>query len=403
MISDLYLYDAVRTPRGKGSAKGALAALAPEELIAQLISALSRRCGEDAIRSSASLTLGCVGQVDAQGGHLALISALHAGLPHTMAKLTVNNFCVSGLSAIASAARDASGSGDDRLRIAGGVEMMSAVPFMADRASYYTDTQTARRLRYAPVALAADLMATREAIPKTELDRVTARSHQRAAAAQARDDAPEIITVCGPDGETRLAKDESVRADFTEDRLSAFPPAFAELGAEGYDAMMSEAALGGAAVDHVHSLANCPPPADGAALALIGSRAAGRAAGLAPKARIRALVQSAGDPVVQLTAGFAAMDAALDQAGSSLGDMDRIEFMEAFAAPVVRFERVYKPDPDRVNPDGGHLAMGHPMGASGAILATTLLAGLERCGGALGLAVAHGGSGVGAALVLERV
>jgi len=399
---DLHLYDAVRTPRGKAKETGGLAGVTPHALVAQLVAALVKRNNAEAVERAASLTLGAVGQVGAQGGHLALVSRLHAGLPCEMRALTINNFCVSGLTAIRLAAHEASAAGDDRLRLAGGVEMMSRVPFMGDQAFYYADPETSRALRYVPVALSADLMATREGFEKTDLDAVTARSHQRAAAAWERGGLEEVVAATGPDGAILLDRDEPVRSGTTPDTLAAIEPAFAGLGAKGFDALMLAARPELNEIRHVHSAANCPPPCDGAALALLGSKAAGDRAGLKPKARIRGFAEATGDPVLQLTAGFDAMDKLLAETGLALTDFDRIEFMEAFAAPPLKFERERKPDMDRVNPEGGHLAMGHPMGASGAILAATALSGLTRQDGALALVVAHGGSGVGAAMAIER-
>jgi acetyl-CoA C-acetyltransferase len=402
-LTDAWIYDAVRTPRGKGREGGALAGLGPHELIAQLVAALKDRAGAGAVDSASALILGCVGQVGPQGGNIALVSRLHAGLPHDMTAWTLNNFCVAGLTAAGQAAALAS-AGENRLMLAGGVEMMSHVPFMGDKASYYTDPDLARALRYAPVALSADLLATKAGLDRAALDHEVITSHQRAARAWAegRHDAA-VIPVRGPDGNVLLERDECIRPGMDQAALDALPPAFEKLGAAGYDAMMLAANPGLERVEHLHSIAHCPPMADGAALALIGSKAAGEAAGLKPKARIRARIDRGGDPVDQLTAGFSAMDALLEETGLTLRDFDRIEFMEAFAAVPALFRRDRGADPDRVNVNGGHLAMGHPMGATGAILLTTLVHELIRCGGSLGLAVAHGGSGTGSAMIVERL
>ncbi|KAA5805391.1 acetyl-CoA C-acyltransferase [Alkalicaulis satelles] len=401
-LSDAYLYDAVRTPRGKGREGGALAHIGPHELVSQLVAALKDRTSPDAVESASALILGSVGQIGSQGGNIALVSRLHAGLPHETAAWTLNNFCVAGLTATGQAAALAS-AGEPALMLAGGVEMLSQVPFMGDKASYYTDPDLSRALRYAPVALSADLMATKEGLSRAELDAEVIASHERAAQAwaQGRHDAA-VAPVRGPDGAIVLARDECIREGMDQAALDALPPAFAKMGAAGYDAMMLKANPGLEAVSHLHSVAHCPPMADGAALTLIGSRAAGDAAGLKPKARILARIDASGDPVDQLTAGFAAMDALLSMTGLSLDDFDRIEFMEAFAAVPAKFRRDRGADPSKVNVNGGHLAMGHPMGATGAILLTTLVHELERCGGALGLAVAHGGSGTGSAMIVER-
>lgn len=402
-MTQTFIYDAVRSPRGKAGPEGKLASLAPHALTTALVRALEGRNGAQAVSGAASLTLGCVGQIGAQGGHLALVTRLHAGLPDAVRALTINNYCVSGLTAVGMAASEAAARGDYHLRLAGGVEMMSAVPFMGDKAHYYADPKTAAALRYVPVALSADLMATMEGFTKADLDEASARSHNRAAAAWEKGGLSEVIAISGEDGTPLLDRDESVRTGMSVEKLARFEPAFAEMGKAGFDAIMLKARPELSAIHHVHSVANCPPICDGAALALVGTQDAGKAAGLKPRARIRAAVEATGDPVLQLTAGFAAMEQILKETGLTLSDFDRIEFMEAFAATPVKFERDYKPDMDKVNPDGGHLAMGHPMGASGAILLATMLGGLERSGGSLGLIVAHGGSGVGSAMVVERV
>ncbi|WP_417482427.1 acetyl-CoA C-acyltransferase [Maricaulis sp.] len=402
-MTEICIYDAVRTPRGKGKPGGALSTLTPHELVGQLTTALRSRCGETALDRVASLTLGCVGQIGAQGGQLALVSKLHAGLPVATSSRTVNNFCVSGLTATRIAALESAATGDDQLRLAGGVEMMSIVPFLADNGFYYADPDTARALRYVPVPLSADLMATMHGYTRADLDEITMRSHHRAARAWSGVPLQEVIPVHGADGTVLLDRDESIRPDMSMESLAGLKPAFVQAGAEGFDTVMLKARPELDEITHSHTVAHCPPIADGAALVLLGSAAAGAAAGLKPRARIRAVTDASADPVLQLTAGFKAMELALAETGLTLGDMDRIEFMEAFAATPVKFERDYAPDPAKVNPQGGHLAMGHPMGASGGILLATLLAGLERDGGTLGLAVVHGGSGVGSAIIIERV
>ena len=402
-LSDAYVYDAVRTPRGKGKEGGSLSGVPPHELVAQLLRALRTRVPEDAVTRAGALTLGCVGQFESQGGNIALVSRLHAGLPHDVPAMTLNNFCVSGLTTAGLAAQAAS-AGEARMMIAGGVEMMSQAPFMGDKASYYADPALAKALKYAPVALSADLMATKEGFSKEALDVIALRSHQRAAKAWADGlYAASVVPVAAADGSTTLAHDELVRPDLTLEKLAALPPAFQEMGRTGFDEMMLLENPDLTAVKHVHSVADCPGMADGAALALIGSKAAGEAHGLAAKARVLAWTEATGDPVDQLTAGFAAMERVCAETGFALSDFDRIEFMEAFAAVPAKFEKDYAPDMDAVNVNGGHLAMGHPMGASGAILLTGLVHELARIGGGRGLVVAHGGSGVGSAMVVERL
>jgi acetyl-CoA acetyltransferase family protein len=400
---DAFIFDAVRTPRGKGRPEGSLAAVQPSELVTQLVRALQARVGREAVAAAEHFSLGCVTEVGAQGGHIALIARIRAGLPETLPCLTLNNFCVSGLSAIAQAARRVA-LGEVGLALAGGVESMSQVEFLADRASYYDDMALAGSLGWAPVGLAADLMAAREGIDRAALDAASLRSHARARAAwdQGRFDAS-VIPVTGEDGAVLLARDETVRDLGDGSGLARTRLAFDQIGAAGFDDIILEQRPELDALPHVHTLAHCPPIADGAGLVLVGSAEAGRAAGLTPLARIRALAETADDHVLQLTAGFSAMELALKRAGCALADMGAIEFMEAFAAAAVKFDRDYRPDPERVNVNGGHLAMGHPMGASGAILTGTLLDAMRRLDAGLGVVAATGGVGVGAAMVLERV
>jgi len=399
---DVFVFDAVRTPRGKGRPDGALAKTAPSELVAQLVRALERRVGREAVHAAEHFSLGCVTQVGGQGGHVALIARILAGLPETLPCLTLNNFCVSGMSAIAQAARRVA-VGEIGMALAGGVECMSQSQFLADRATYYEDMTLAGELGWAPVGLAADLMAAREGIERGALDEVVLRSHARARAAWAAgrfDD--RVIPVTGEDGAVILARDENVRDLGDGASLARARLAFDQVGAAGFDEIILARHPELATLPHIHTIAHCPPISDGAGLALIGSREAGERLGLTPVARILAMAETADDHVLQLTAGFRALDAALARSGRSLVDMGAIEFMEAFAAVPVKFERDYKPDLARTNPNGGHLAMGHPMGASGAILVGALLDSMDALGADLGVVAATGGVGVGAAMVLER-
>jgi len=401
---DVFIYDAVRTPRGKGRPDGSLATTPPAELVVQLVRALEQRLGREAVHAIGDFALGCVTEVGAQGGHLALMARIRAGLPETVPCLTLNNFCVSGMSAVAQAARRVA-LGEVGLALAGGVECMSQVTFLADQANYYTDMALAGALGWAPVGLAADLMAAREGIDRAALDAVVLRSHERAAKAwtDGRFDR-RVIPVTGDGGGTVLGRDENIRDLGDGVILARARLAFDAVGAAGFDDIIlaSHPELG-ATLPHVHTVAHCPPISDGAGLVMLGSAAAGAAAGLKPIARIAAMAETADDHVVQLTAGFAALDLALVRAGRGLSDMGAIEFMEAFAAVPVKFERDYKPDLDRVNVNGGHLAMGHPMGASGGILVGTLLDAMDHLGADSGVVAATGGVGVGAAMVLDRV
>lgn len=399
---DAYIYDAVRTPRGKGRPDGALSGLMPHDLVVQLIDGIGDRNGPDTLAAIARLLLGCVGQVGAQGGHIALVSRIASALVDDVAVKSINNYCVSGLSAANEGVLWAR-AGAGGLTLAGGVEMLSQVPFLADKAAYYSDPGVARALNWAPPIMGAELTATLENFTKTELDEITLRSHQRAASAWSEGRfADLVLPVLDMSGETLLQQDELVRSALTMEKLSEKAPAFAEEGAKGYDAIMLDAFPELDAISHVHSVANCPGMADGAALVLLGSRQAGRKADLRPRARVIAIAEAAGDPVLQFSAGFSAMEQALQKAGLNLAQLDLIEFMEAFAVVPLKFERNYDVDPGIVNVNGGHLAMGHPMGATGAILVASLLHELERRDANTGMVVAHAGGGIGAAMIIER-
>jgi acetyl-CoA C-acetyltransferase len=387
----VFIYDAVRTPRGKARPDGTLAPFKPQDLVAGLVDALEQRVG-DVRRRADTLALGCVGQIGAQGGNIALVTKFRAGLPDATSAYTLNNYCVSGLSAVAQVAAAIS-AGTADFALAGGVESMSRVPFMGDKADFYAERALPQRARYVPVAVAADILAMDQNVSRDALDAVTLTSHQRAAAAEA-DDAlnRSRIPVHAADGSIALARDEGVRAGTTQQSLAAMQPAFGEV-ANAYRAV-----LGDRPIDHRHTIANAPPITDGAALAFVGARNGGK-----PRARILSYAESGGDPQASLTAGFAAMDMALARAGMSLKDIGRIEFMEAFAVTIALFLRDRAADPARVNVAGGHLAKGHPLGASGAILLSSLLDALEAAGESTGLVVASGASGIGAAMVVERV
>lgn len=378
-----FIVDAVRTPRGKARPDGGLAALTPHALVAALVDALDVRTNGQA-RNADGLFLGAVGQVGAQGAHVALVSKMYAGLPDSAFALSVNNYCVSGLTTIGQAANMIANAGAQRL-LAGGVEMMSRVPFMGDKADYYEDASFPLRTRYIPVVVAADRLAEDIGVTRQEMDCAALRSQQRTAAAEGTALTASRIVVNGLDVE------EPARASTTAETLAAMPAAFGPLGAQYADA------LGGRKIDHRHTVAHAPPMCDGAGLALVSSN------GKDARARIVAYVETGGDPHASLTAGFTAMDAALEKAGLDLKAMDRVEFMEAFAVTIVKFLRERDVDVDKVNVGGGHLAKGHPMGATGAILLSSLLDALDDCQGRYGLVVAAGAQGVGAAMVVERL
>lgn len=381
-----WIFDVLRTPRGKARAEGGLAALKPQQLVGGLIEALEARGRSP--KSAESLVLGCVGQVGTQGGHIALVSKLYAGLDDAASALTLNNYCVSGLTAIGLAARQVAGR--QTTALAGGVEMMSQVPFMGDKAAYYTDASFAKRTRYVPVVLAADRLAEAQGVTRDELDRLALLSQQRAAASEAQG-----VLQASRVAVNGLSRDECIRPQTTAESLAAMPPAFAAVAEQYADALEGP-------IDHRHTIAHAPPVCDGAGLALIGGSERDEA-GRAPRARIVAYAEAGGDPYASLLAGMSAMERVLQQSGLALEAMDRIEFMESFAVTMALFVRRYRPDLQKTNVAGGHMAKGHPMGGSGAILLSSLLDALDDCAGRYGLVVCSGAGGVGSAMIVERV
>ena len=378
-----YILDAVRTPRARARPDGGLASMKPHELVGGLIDALDARNG-GAARKVDALILGAVGQVGAQGANVALVSKMYAGLPDEASAWSINNYCVSGLTAIGQAAQMIE-AGGAKTALAGGVEMMSRVPFMGDKADYYEDSSFPPRTRYIPVVVAADRLAEDIGVSREEMDAAALTSQQKTAAAEGTPLVNSRIPLNG------LDKEEPARASTTAESLAAMPAAFGALG-EQY-----AAALDGRVIDHRHTVAHAPPMCDGAGLAIVTGEAAGA------RAKIVAYAEAGGDPAASLTAGFTAMDRALARANLTLDDMDRIEFMEAFAVTIVKFMRERKVDPDKVNVGGGHMAKGHPMGATGAILLSSLLDALDACAGRYGLVVAQGAQGVGSAMIVERM
>jgi acetyl-CoA C-acetyltransferase/acetyl-CoA acyltransferase len=351
-------------------------------LVGGLIEALKAR-GLDPSAAEA-LILGCVGQVEAQGGNIALISKLHAGLPDAAAAWTINNYCVSGLTAVGQAAGMVE-TGAASAVLAGGVEMMSRVPFMADRADYYEDAEFPPRTRFIPVAVAADRLAEDVGISREDMDAAALDSQRKTFAAEGTPLVASRIALGG------LDREECARPKTSPETLAALEPAFGGLAAR------YAAALDGRVIDHRHTVSHAPPMADGAGLAMVSSKRDGA------RVRILSHVEVGGDPAASLTAGFSAMDQALTRAGLTLQDMDRIEFMEAFAVTIAMFLRDREVDPERVNVGGGHLAKGHPMGATGVILLSSLMDALDACEGRYGLVAAAGAQGVGSAMIIERL
>ncbi|MGB1275783.1 MAG: acetyl-CoA C-acyltransferase, partial [Nannocystaceae bacterium] len=349
------------------------------------------------------IQLGCVTQVGDQGANIAKISALYAGWPASVSGATVNRFCASGLDAVANAAARVH-AGIHGMAVAGGVESMSRVPMLSDDGAWFHDPEVAARTEFIHMGISADLIATQLGLTRTELDEFAVRSHRLAAAAtEAGAFARSLVPVLGSDGEVVLDRDERIRPELTCEALAARGPAFAamlhgptkELVAAKYPELLP--------VAHHHHSGNGPGMVDGAALLLLGSPEAGRACGLQPRARIRGFATASVEPVLMLTAPAPATRKALAHAGLQVADIDSFEINESFSAPVIACQRALGIEMGRVNNWGGAIAMGHPLGATGAVLILTLLDRLEREDQQFGVVTMCAGAGLGAALVIERV
>lgn len=404
MATEAYVYEAIRTPRGRGKATGALHATKPIDLVTGLIHELRRRLPDLDPGAIDDVVLGVVSPHGDQGADLAKTAALAAGLPDSVAGVQQNRFCASGLEAVNMAAAKIRAGWDD-LVLAGGVESMSRVPIGSDGGPWAMDPLTNDALGYVPQGIGADLIATLEGFSRRDVDEYAALSHERAARAwkEGRFDRS-VIPVTDRAGLVVLDRDEHIRPGTTAGTLAALRPAFAAIGAEGgFDAVALQKYHWVEAIDHVHHAGNSSGIVDGAALLAVGSREAGERFGLAPRARIVAAAVTGSEPTIMLTGPAPATRKALARAGLSIGDIDLVEVNEAFSAVVLRFVREMGLDLDRVNVNGGAIAMGHPLGATGAMLLGTLIDELERRGLRYGLATLCVGGGMGIATVVERV
>ena len=401
--SEAYVYDAVRTPRGRGRETGSLHGVKPISLVTGLIDALrERNPGLDPERID-DLVLGIVTPVGEQGGDLARSAGILAGLPDTTGGVQLNRFCGSGLEAVNQAAARVR-SGWEHLILAGGVESMSRNPMGSDGGAWFLDPETALATDFVPQGVSADLIATLEGFSRTDVDDYAVRSQERAAKAQAGGHfARSIVPVRDANGLDVLAADEHLRPDTTRETLGKLRPSFAGLGeAAGFDAVALQKYHWVEAIDHVHHAGNSSGIVDGAALVLIGSGAVGAELGLTPRGRIRSVAVSGADPTLMLTGPAPATRKALAAAGLTLADIDLFEINEAFAAVVLKYIRDLGLDPDTVNVNGGAIALGHPLGATGAMLLGTVLDELERRDLHRAVVTLCIGGGMGVATVIER-
>jgi acetyl-CoA C-acetyltransferase len=404
MPEEALVFDAIRTPRGRGKPTGALHGVKPVSLVVGLVDELRRRHPGLDPGDVDDVVLGVVSPVGDQGADIAKTAALAAGLPATVAGVQLNRFCASGLEAVNIAAQKVR-SGWEDLVLAGGVESMSRVPMGSDGGAWATDPETNFATGFVPQGIGADLIATIEGFGREDVDRYAVESQARAAKAWSNGYfARSVVPVRDRNGIVVLEHDEHVRTDSTLESLGALKPSFARIGEEaGFDAVALQKYHWVERIEHVHTAGNSSGIVDGASLVLVGSERAGAAAGLRPRARVVATALSGADPTIMLTGPAPATRKALAKAGMTADDLDLVEINEAFAAVVLRFVRDLALDPDIVNVNGGAIAMGHPLGATGAMILGTLIDELERRHLRYGLATLCVGGGMGIATIVERL
>ena len=403
-MTEAYIYDAVRSPRGKGRPDGSLHELTSVALSAKVLNAVKERNGLEG-HAVEDVIWGNVTQVGEQGGCLARSAVLASDLDERIPGLAINRFCASGMEAVNLAANQVKG-GAGHAYIAGGVEMMGRVPMGSDGAAIAVDPGLAMKTYFVPQGISADIIATEYGFTRDQADALAMESQRRAAQAWKEGRfAKSVLTIKDQNGLPILATDEYMRPGTDMQALGALKPAFKEMGEmmPGFDkvAMMKYPHL--EKINHIHHAGNSSGIVDGAAAVLIGSAEFGRAHGLKPRARIRATAKIGTDPTIMLTGPVPATQKILKDSGLQIGDIDLFEVNEAFAAVVLRFQQAFDVDPALVNVNGGSIAMGHPLGATGAIIIGTLLDELERQDKAMGLATLCIASGMGAATIIERV
>jgi acetyl-CoA C-acetyltransferase len=409
-VVEALIYDAIRTPRGRGKPGkdgkpgGSLYEVKPVSLVVGLIDEIRRRRPALDPATIDDIILGCVSAVGDQGMVISRTAALVAGLPYTVAGVTLNRFCASGLEAVNQAAQKVRAGWDDMI-LAGGVESMSRVPMGSDGGAWAMDPETNYATGFIPQGISADLLATVEGLDRDAVDAYASRSHQRAAKAWA-DGAfdQSVIAVRDRIGQALLERDETIRPEASPETLGALEPSFAGIGdMGGFDAVALQRYHWLERIDHVHTAGNSSGIVDGASLVLIGTEAAGQAAGLTPRARVVSAVVTGAEPTIMLTGPEVAARKALAKAGLRAQEISLFEVNEAFAAVPLRFMRALDLDPEIVNVNGGAIAMGHPLGATGAMLLGTVLDELERRGGRYGMATLCVGGGMGIATIIERL
>jgi len=404
LSTDAFVYDAVRTPRGRGKPTGALHNTKPIDLVVGLVDALRRRHPDLDPAAIDDIVLGVVSPIGDQGSDIARIAAIAAGLPDTVAGVQENRFCASGLEAVNLAAAKVR-SGWEDLVLAGGVESMSRVPMASDGGAWMMDPMTSFATGFVPQGIGADLIATLGGWSRDDVDQFASLSHERATQAWKEGlFARSVVPVVDRNGLTLLDHDEHLRPGTTPQTLAGLKPSFADIGElGGFDAVALQKYHWVERIDHVHHAGNSSGIVDGAALVVIGNREVGERYGLRPRARIVSAAVSGSEPTIMLTGPAPASRKALAKAGLSVEDIDLFEMNEAFAAVVLRFAADLDISIDKVNVNGGAIAFGHPLGATGAMLLGTLIDELEHREQRYGLATLCVGGGMGVATIVERL
>ena len=401
-MTDAYIFDAIRTPRGKGNPSGALYEVRAIDLLSDTLKELQSRNNLDTTQVDDGI-FGCVTAMDDQGGNIGKAALLFADWSESVGGMQINRFCCSGLEAVNLAAMKIH-SGLDDLIVAGGVESMSRVPLHTDDGPMLFDPDVVGKINYIPQGVAADLIATREGFKRDELDAYALQSHQRATnAMQNGYFNASLVPIRDWVGLVILDKDEHVRPDCTMEGLSNLAPAFSEMGEMGFDAMAQKKYPSVEYIRHLHTAGNSAGSGDGAAAVLVGSLEKGKTLGLTPRARVVASATVSCEPTIMLLGHIAAAKKVLKKAGLAAKDIDLWEVNEAFAAVILKFQRDMAIDDTILNVNGGAIALGHPLGATGAMLLGTVLDELERRGQKRALIALGGGAGLGVATIIERV
>ncbi|MFC3679789.1 acetyl-CoA C-acetyltransferase [Bacterioplanoides pacificum] len=401
-MTEAYIYDAVRTPRGRGKADGSLHPVTPIKLISGLLKGLQQRHNLDTSLID-DVVLGCVEPVMEQGADIARTAVLMADYSQQTAGTVVSRFCASGLEAVNMASAKVK-AGEAQLAIGGGVECMSRVPMGAAGGAYYTDPTVTNKLSFTPQGVSADLIATLEGFSREDVDTYAAESQARAAHAWENGYFDHsVLPVKDELGQVILAKDEHMRPGVTADDLSALRPSFEGPGKLGFDAIAQQVYPQVENINHVHHAGNSSGIVDGAAAVLIGNKEVGEKLGLKPRARIVAQASVGSEPTIMLTGPTPSALKVLKQAGMTAEDIDLWELNEAFAAVVLKMMKDLNIPREKINVNGGAIAMGHPLGATGAMILGTVLDELERSGKKTALINLCVGGGMGTATIIERV